>query len=185
MCMEYLKSIYSVAYDKIIHQIYRENNKIKPLRQFDEDDFLKKLNSYLFSNPTLIIDNLYLGNGNNAANLDTLNQFNIEVIVNVTKELENYFENKFIYQKYEILDEKDNDISIYFDNFLKLVEENKNKNILIHCFMGSSRSASLVLLYLLKVKKFNLDESIKFLKEKRDIVNINIDFLNQIKNYLI
>ena len=50
--------------------------------------------------------------------------------------------------------------------------------------MGSSRSAIIVLLYMIKVKKLSYEDSLKLLKEKRDIVNINVEFINQLKKFL-
>lgn len=183
--MEYLKSLYSVGSNKFNYHFYREDEKKSPKRIFDEDNMFKKFSSYFLSEPTHIIDNIYLGNGNNAANINTLNQFNINIIINVTTELDNYFEDQFEYYKFELLDEKNNDISNYFENCLNIFKNNMDKNILIHCFMGSSRSAIMVLLYLNKIKNMSIDDSLIFLKDKRDIVNINVEFINQLKKFLL
>ena len=43
-------------------------------------------------------------------------------------------------------------INSIFAPVMDVLEKNKDKNILVHCFMGSSRSAVIVLLYLIKVK---------------------------------
>ena len=186
--MEYLKSLYFVSYNKFNYHFSRKNSKTSPVRIFEEDGIIKKINSFLFSEPSHIIDNIYLGNGNNAANINTLTKYKIDIIINVTSELDNYFENdntnNFEYYKFELLDEKNNDISIYFKRFITIINENKKKNIFIHCFMGSSRSAIMVLLYMIKVKKLSYEDSLKLLKEKRDIVNINVEFINQLKKFL-
>lgn len=183
--MEFLKSVYLVGYNKFIYHFYRNSEKKQPKRLYQEDDIFKKFNSLFFSEPDHIIDNIFLGNGNNAANFNTLNKYNIKFIINVTEELDNYFENEFEYHKCTLLDEKDNNISNFFPKLIEVFENNKDKNILVHCFMGSSRSAVVVLLYLIKIKKMQLDESLKFLKNKRDIVNINEEFYEQLKNYLL
>jgi len=49
--------------------------------------------------------------------------------------------------------------------------------------MGSSRSAIMVLLYLIHIKNMTLKNSITFLKKKRDIININVDFIDQLKKF--
>ena len=51
-----------------------------------------------------------------------------------------------------------------------------NQNILVHCYMGSSRSASIILAYLIKYYHLTLEDALKLLKEKRPVVNINVDF---------
>ena len=42
--------------------------------------------------------------------------------------------------------------------------------------MGSSRSASVILAYLIKYYHLTLEDALKLLKEKRPVVNINVDF---------
>ena len=41
---------------------------------------------------------------------------------------------------------------------------NNNKNILVHCFMGASRSASIVVNYMVKKHSYTVDDAINFLK---------------------
>ena len=55
---------------------------------------------------------------------------------------------------------------------------------MIHCFMGSSRSAILVVLYLIKFKSFNIEDSIEFITEKRNRVNINVTYVKELREYL-
>ena len=43
----------------------------------------------------------------------------------------------------------------------------KNENILIHCYMGSSRSATIVILYLIDKYKMSLEKAIHYIKQKR------------------
>jgi protein-tyrosine phosphatase len=183
--MDTIKSIYFVSNNKINNYLNRENEKQVPERQRDNVIIIDKI-YYFFSDPTHIIDNIYLGNGNNAANFSSLENNNIQVIVNITSELDNYFENlnKFIYYKFPLLDEKNNNISEYFKKFINVYETNENKNILIHCYMGASRSACLVLLYLIYKKNMTFDEANNFLIKKRTIVNINKDFIIKLKNFL-
>ena len=121
-----------------------------------------------------------------AANYKQLHKYNIKAIINVTSEISNYFEDTddIDYIKFNILDENGKNIDIYFNTFLKFVEEHKNNNILVHCFMGASRSASLVLLYLINKKNMEFEEALHFLCEKRKYVNINTTFISQIKKYL-
>ena len=129
--MEYIKSLYSVGNNKFNYHFYREDEKKSPIRLFEEDNIFKKINSYFLSEPTLIIDNIYLGNGNNAANINTLNKYNIDIVINVTQELDNYFEDQFEYHKFELLDEKKNNISNYFDRCLNIFQNNTNDKTLI------------------------------------------------------
>ena len=139
----------------------------------------------LWSEPNWIIDNIYLGNAYNASSYSTLENLNIKSIVNVTKEVNNYFEytNYFNYIKIPISDKNTSSLSKYFDKVLEFIYENqKNEgNILIHCFAGRSRSVTIVALYLMKKYNMSLDNAIKYIKEKRNIININTKFYEELK----
>jgi len=157
------------------------------------------LNIFLY--PTNIIDNIYLGNGYNASNYSVIRDYNIKYIVNVTKEIPNYYEYNIVsttntscipsnldikYFTIPILDNDEGHISVHISNVLDFIEEAQSKNdgnILIHCYMGSSRSASIVLAYLIYKYNFTLKNALKYIKKKRDIVNININFINDIKEF--
>jgi len=146
------------------------------------------LNIFLY--PTNIIDNIYLGNGYNASNYSVVRDYNIKYIVNVTKEIPNYYEYNIVSTTNSScipsnLDDEGH-IGLYISNVLDFIEEAQSKNdgnILIHCYMGSSRSASIVLAYLIYKYNFTLNNALKYIKKKRDIVNININFINDIKEF--
>ena len=46
-------------------------------------------------------------------------------------------------------------------------------NILIHCFMGSSRSASILVAYNSLINNIPIEDSIRLIKKKRDVVFIS------------
>ena len=89
------------------------------------------------------------------------------------------------YVNYDIYDNNKDSISEHLGDAyqsIKKIQENTNKeekesNILIHCYMGSSRSASLVLYYLMKNGTnsqgtlMTHEEALNFLKNKRPIIN--------------
>ena len=104
---------------------------------------------------------------------------NIKCIVNATDEIDNYFENthKITYMKLSgVIDNSTSSMKNYFNDFIRFVTENKDSKTLIHCYMGSSRSASIILAYLIKYYHLTLEDALKLLKEKRPVVNINVDF---------
>jgi hypothetical protein len=159
----------------------------------------------IFLYPTNIIDNIYLGNGYNASNYSVIRDYDIKYIVNVTKEIPNYYEYNIItsnnnsnngslctynldikYFTIPIYDNAENHILEHIGKVLEFIEEaqsNNDGNILIHCYMGSSRSASITLAYLIYKYNFTLNKGLKYLKKKRDIVNINTNFINDIIKY--
>ena len=63
------------------------------------------------------------------------------------------------------------------------IEENPQKNIFVHCFMGSSRSATIIIAYLIKYHKYGLRDALNYVKEKREVVNLNQDFFKQLRQF--
>lgn len=168
--------------------LQRLNNFTNTTRMIPNQPITKRISNH-FSNmvlePSHIIDNIYLGNAYNASNVNTIRKYNIECVINVTFEIPNYFENGGIeYFNIEILDNDDHNFTKYqFDNVLNFLNRYQHKNILIHCYMGSSRSATIVVLYLIKKYKYTLEDAIDYLRTKREIVNINNNFIHNLEDY--
>jgi protein-tyrosine phosphatase len=166
--------------------VYVERMREKPLTESFYDHI-----SAPFIHVTQIDENIYLGNAFNAADYYYLQNIGIIGIVNASKEISNYFEEYDTNIKYfkleDVKDINKSSIKKYFDPFIvyaKDIIQNKEGKILIHCFMGSSRSAILVVLYLIIFKNQKLDESIKQITDKRVRVNINKTFITELKEYL-
>jgi len=134
-----------------------------------------------------IIDNIYLGNAYNASNYTYIMENNIKCIVNATGEIDNYFEddNKLTYMKLGgVVDNSTSSMTNYFNDFIRFMSENKDSKTLIHCYMGASRSASLVVLYLVYFKMFYIPDAIQYIEDKCNRVNINIIYIREIKEYM-
>lgn len=143
----------------------------------------------LYIEPTEIIPGIYLGNAYNASNYSTIQYYNIKNILNISKELPNYFENntEIIYKKIEIIDDAENHIKEHIQDIISFIDDKNidNQNsLLVHCYMGSSRSASVILIILIYKYGYTFDEALTLIKSKRDIVNINTNFLEDIKEWI-
>lgn len=153
------------------------NNRI-----YDKLSTMEQL-SWFFTEPTFIIDNIYIGSAHNAANKNLLDRLNIKYIVNVTAEITNYFSNEIEYANYVIYDDNKQSIFNYLDESYKKIKEFQRKNngyILIHCFMGASRSATILAYYLIKEKGMNVKEAYDFIKSKRNLVNPTNKFYKEL-----
>ena len=192
--MSYFISYIWVLKDKLIDKIYNRTLIPDVKREdtsHDSDWIVTKIYTHFYNlsaPPNEIIDNIYLGNGYNAANLDTLQLNNIQYIINATSEIPNYFENSseksITYMKIPISDIKGSSIVQYLDksyDFITHANDIGVGNILIHCYMGSSRSAAVVIYYIMKMHNKSLQEAMEFVKKKRDIVNINTCFLDELE----
>lgn len=154
-----------------------ENNS---LRIYPESTYYNEYSTF-YSNPTYIIDNIYLGSAFNAASSEILNELNIKLIINATVEISNYYPEEYQYIRYKLYDNNKQSIKKYLEQAFKDIKDyqnnNNNGNILIHCFMGASRSASIVIYYIMKTlkhedgKSYSFDDAVKYIREKRIIVN--------------
>jgi atypical dual specificity phosphatase len=51
----------------------------------------------------------------------------------------------------------------------------------LYSFAGKSRSASVCIAYLMKIKNWDFDQALSYLKERRGIVEPNIGFTQQLR----
>ena len=133
-----------------------------------------------------ITNNIYLSGIFGANNLNKLKEYNITYIINCTKNKLPNIQN-ITYMNIPIDDTSSQNIEQYFDSSYNFIENavNTNNNILVHCFAGKSRSASILIAYFMKKNKWSYDLAYEYLKEKRQIINPNIFFINALKEYMI
>ena len=152
-------------------------------RVFGENSSLMHF-SNLVQTPVQIDDRVILANAYDSADWNLLQEAGVKCIVNATRELSCYFEDQDIdYLKIPVLDDGASYIRPYFDEFLEFMDAHQGEKVLVHCYMGSSRSATLVLLYLVKRRGMTVDDGLRYLKEKRHFVNINERFLQEVRDY--
>ena len=130
-----------------------------------------------------IIDNIYLGDFRTADNIDILKEYNITHIINCAFNLPNKYPEQIIYKRLELRDEIDQPIIEKLEEAYQFIKENKDKNIFVHCVFGKSRSASVVIFYIMKEKKLNFNEAKNFVKNIRQIVEPNSGFENELNRY--
>jgi protein-tyrosine phosphatase len=212
--------------------------------------------SGFFGSPTHIVDNIYLGSALNAASKSSLEANNIKVVINMAKELTDYYPDDYEYYKCELYDDNNDSVSEHLEKVYKYIiekqwdllsnkgdllsnkgdllsnkgdllsnqninnnekdfyMENKNVhqqiytdeenndfefeicdnyidtlkpteykydgNILIHCYMGASRSAIIAIYYLIKTKGYTIDSAIKYIINKRPHVNPTFRFIKDL-----
>lgn len=79
-----------------------------------------------------------------------------------------------------ILDDVDDaPISSHFEQCFDIIDS--NDCVLIHCWAGISRSATVVLAYLMQRKGMTLDVAWCFVKEKRSCINPNDGFIKALE----
>ena len=74
-----------------------------------------------------ILDYLYLGSEWNASNLDELRANKITHILNVTREIDNFFPSRFQYKNIRVYDEEATDLLRFLDSTYKFIREAKEQ----------------------------------------------------------
>lgn len=124
----------------------------------------------------IIKDKLFLGNISDANDEKFLQENHITTIICVAAGCVVKNNNKDItVYKYDLNDDYECDISQYFDEITQLID--KNNIVLINCMAGISRSATFVLVYLMRFCEANLKEAFKYVRSKRNQICPNKKFV--------
>jgi protein-tyrosine phosphatase len=143
------------------------------------------MKNLFFSVPlTEVQSNLYMGSIKDAFDLKLLREHNITHILNISKEVPNFFPDAFEYKWIQISDKLDVPISKFFEESNLFILRGLEKgSVLVHCACGISRSATIILAFLVRHRDFEPVEALKFLRKKRSIVKPNAGFIQQLKCY--
>lgn len=146
---------------------------------------LPYLNTGSTWNATPITDNILISDLTTALNIDVLKSEGISHIVNLVLGIDSIYPDCFTYLNIPARDIENQDISQYLDqslNFIRNAIECDGK-VLVHCSCGVSRSASIVIAYLIKYHQMNYQEAYVYIKQKRPIVEPNPGFVKQLVEF--
>lgn len=131
------------------------------------------------------MEHLYLGSVGAAYNLQVLKNLQISCILTICECLPPKFPDDFEYKVIPVTDEPSTRLNHYFqeatDFIKKAIEE--GKNVLVHCFAGVSRSASIVIAYLMRFHKMEYNTALSHTKSRRPWINPNYGFQGQLRRY--
>ncbi|KAK2515215.1 Dusp10 [Columba livia] len=136
---------------------------------------------------TPILPFLFLGNEHDAQDLEKMQRLNIGYVINVTTHLPLYHYEKglFNYKRLPATDSNKQNLRQYFEEAFEFIEEAHQcgKGLLIHCQAGVSRSATIVIAYLMKHTRMTMTDAYKFVKGKRPIISPNLNFMGQLLEF--
>ncbi|KAG7386744.1 Serine/threonine/tyrosine-interacting-like protein 1 [Phytophthora pseudosyringae] len=139
------------------------------------------------SYPNEIADNfLFLGNMWQAQCKQVVQHLGITHVVNATRKVDNVFENDGVnYLNAKLADKPDENIAQFFNAAYEFIAqaqrsttaEGKPCRVLVHCTQGISRSATLVILYVMRAHHWSLAQAFNFVRSGRGVVVPNEGFL--------
>jgi len=135
-----------------------------------------------FEPPDEILPKIFLGPENSAIDLSYLQDHKFSHILIVGNHMEPKFPNDIIYHVVDIDDNPDENIAQYFDECFSFIDS-RERNILIHCASGISRSGSIVTAYVMKTQSKSYDDALKLVRSRRSVVHPNSGFQKQLREY--
>lgn len=137
------------------------------------------------SKPAEIIPFLYLGNERDSADITMLRKLGVTKVLNVSRNCANHFPEYFEYLHVPVEDRVYADISQHFGKALQFIEHARGEgcSILVHCRAGISRSATVIMAYLIQYYGKSMEEAFDFIKLKHPCISPNFNFMGQLLQF--
>jgi len=134
-----------------------------------------------------ILPNLFLSSMEHSQNAELLNALNIKSIINIVPRLvPNKFEDvdQFSYLTIFADDTPDTELSAYFEICNKFIDKYIDRfGVLVHCAAGVSRSATVVIAYVMYKMKMSFQNAFSLVQNHHSICYPNFGFLCQLQEY--
>ena len=139
------------------------------------------------TDPAVIVPGLLLGSRLAAEKREVLNLHGITYVINTSKEIPSYFENDktthVAYLKLQLEDSEEDDMESCFKQSSEFINSalRNDSSVLVHCQAGISRSATIVIAYLMCNKNMSLKEAYFHVKSKKTNIQPNIHFFKTLQ----
>ena len=129
-----------------------------------------------------ITEKVYLGNEDTARDKEIMKKLNISNILICAEGCEPFYPDEYKYKILYLDDAADEDLLSWLKEGFDFIDSSKD-NVYVHCAMGISRSASVVIAYLMYKNKMSYDEAFDEVKNKRSVISPNTGFQEQLKKF--
>ena len=129
----------------------------------------------------IIKNKLYLGDMFDANNKDDIKHKNISCIVCVAERLKVITNPNVKLYQYDLSDDYTCNISLYFDEIGEII--NKENIVLVNCVAGVSRSATIVIAYIMKYYNLDLKNTFIRVRYNRNRICPNKNFMKCLLEY--
>ncbi|KAJ0406728.1 hypothetical protein P43SY_004553 [Pythium insidiosum] len=137
--------------------------------------------------PVEVAPRIFLGSFGAANNLVALKAAGITHIVCVSPTLSLVFPEQFSYLRLAVADTPDASIAHEFDSCLEFIDSalasDPRNAVLVHCFVGRSRSVTVVVAYLLARQALSVEQALERVRLVRPQARPNTGFLAQLRRY--
>ncbi|KAG0292331.1 Dual specificity protein phosphatase 1 [Dissophora globulifera] len=155
--------------------------------------------------PVCVLPHLYLGAEHNATDINSLSRLGITAVLNVAVEIATAFQqqqpsspsrpngdrivrttrDRSIHYKNLSWTHHQRNLQSEFPMAFAFIEETKNMGgkVLVHCQLGVSRSASLVIAYVMKTLQMNLTDAYEFVKTRSSVISPNMSLMYQLAEF--
>ena len=138
------------------------------------------MTSFINSEMDQITEKIWLGNYDASRNKNNIKKQGITKILSIMDYAPQFdIEDNVIQKIIEVIDSPTFNIIQYFGECLNFMEG--NEKILVNCMIGSSRSATIVIAYIMWKQKMKYEDAFNFVKSKRKIINPNYGFKEQLR----
>ena len=176
---------------KLWNRLYHGSND-EPERLGEEyASIWDKWDHFWSDTPSEIIPNLYIGSAKNAADAGSLSRLGIRYVVNCTIDLPNFHEGcdgAPEYNRVPLQDIPNASLVSIKDSVdfvvSKVIEKlAMDEPVLIHCFMGASRSVSIASLVLMKLRAIPAIQAYAQIVMHRPAAKINTSFMQDLRSW--
>ncbi|CAF0819136.1 unnamed protein product [Rotaria sordida] len=138
---------------------------------------------------SLVLPHLYLGSLKDRTNSALMMKNKVKRILCII-DVPNIIVDKEEHKPTHILnipaaDVQEQDLAQYFEKCIEFIHQARieHENILVHCQAGVSRSATIVLAYIMTIGDYDVEKAIQIVKGARGYIHPNPGFLTQLKKY--
>jgi dual specificity MAP kinase phosphatase len=135
--------------------------------------------------PDLIMPGLFLGSLEAAKNRHFLKKNNVTHILSVLRGARAFYPNDFTYKIIHEDDSLSANLLQYFEETFEFIDRAREAGggVLVHCASGISRSATIIIAYVMRKKQLTYRKAQEMVSEVRPIICPNIGFVEQLKAY--
>jgi protein-tyrosine phosphatase len=134
--------------------------------------------------PDEIMPNLYLSSAQFPRNKHAMKRRGITHVLTVAH-IPPPHPNDFKYKLIDIDDHPESDLLLHFNECHEFIQEALDGGgaVAVHCAAGISRSATIVISYVMKTYRFSYKRAFEFVRQKRSVIRPNEGFVQQLHIY--